>query len=76
MLRMINFIKQFFCKHDSGFIYDGVGGGLGFLFRKIHCEKCKKKFESLTFQSSFTDGYKKGQKLTKDDIDFFNSEIK
>lgn len=72
----MSLIKQFFCKHDSNIIYDGVGGGFGFLFRKMHCEKCNKKFETLTFRSAFNDGYIKGQKLNKEDIDFFNSEVK
>lgn len=73
---MISFIKKFFCKHDSNIIYDGIGGGFGFSFRRMHCEKCNKKFESLTFAKTFDDKYTKGEKINKEDIEFFNSEVK
>lgn len=70
----MNILKMAFCAHET-LIYKGIGGGMGFLWRKIECNNCGKKFESLTLTSSFNDTYKINQILNKEDIDRFNDEV-
>ena len=72
---MIKFIKLLFCNHKSEFVYDGISGGMGFLFRNMHCNDCGKKFSILTYTKPHNDRYKKGQILTTADCESFNNEV-
>ncbi len=62
------------CSHV--WIYKGVGGGMGFSWRKIECKVCKSKQESITTSSINRDKYVIGQVIRKADFDLFNSEVR
>lgn len=71
------FVKRIFvyCDHKDHIFYDGINGGMGFLWRKFHCENCMKKGSHLTCTSPFDDRYVIGQKLNKDDLKGFDNEV-
>tara|TARA_R110001632_G_scaffold169614_1_gene288619 strand:- start:1626 stop:1844 length:219 start_codon:yes stop_codon:yes gene_type:complete len=72
----MNILKRLLCDHKGKVIYDGIEGGTGFLWRKMHCKNCMKKYTSLTYVNSANDNYSKGQKLTRGDCEIFNNEVR
>lgn len=68
-------LKRLVCSHTGTVLYDGIRGGMGFLYREMRCKNCGKKFQSLTHETPSTDTYRKGQVLTAKDCERFNREV-
>lgn len=71
---IFSLIKRLTCRHNA-IIYDGMEGGMGFLWRNMHCAECGKKFSTITATSPRHDRIKIGSLLSKDDIEVINMDL-